>query len=259
MNGWNSMKNLAGNEISIFLFRFELRDKGIEFVLNESIAADMYPDLDKKIKPLIKVVGETLLRYKHSISSDVVMDGNILFTGEFEVMLSKGLGKYFGEEEKYNLFQDANKIHVILAEVMERKTKEIKEGSQKQTKIDYPINIDNESLVELGNIKALEHELSGLLDDGPRPGLKQMRPEDLPKGVTAERGYDHRGHCIVFKHKTHGNLGKIVLIGVLGGQTLIQADLNLGQEKLGEHDMEKKKKVFENVVAAVHKCFEEKN
>jgi hypothetical protein len=48
MNGVN-LKNIAGNEVSIFLFRFELRGRGIDFVLNEAIAADMYPEVDEGV------------------------------------------------------------------------------------------------------------------------------------------------------------------------------------------------------------------
>ena len=89
----NTLKNLTGNDVAIFLFRFELRGNGINFVLNKQIAADMYPDVDEKIKPLAHVCCETLLRYKHLSVSNTIMDGNILDTGEFEVMLSKGLGR----------------------------------------------------------------------------------------------------------------------------------------------------------------------
>lgn len=45
------MKNIAGNDVSIFLFRFELRGNSIDFVLNEVIAEDMYLDIDEKMKP----------------------------------------------------------------------------------------------------------------------------------------------------------------------------------------------------------------
>jgi len=38
------------------------------------------------------------------------MDGNFLKSGEFEVMLSKGLGRHFAEDEKARLFQDAKHI-----------------------------------------------------------------------------------------------------------------------------------------------------
>src|SRR6266487_1004883 len=56
------------------------------------------------------------------------MDGNILDSGEFEVMLSKGLGRYFAADEKQQLFQDAKTIADLLVAVMDRRTQELKEG-----------------------------------------------------------------------------------------------------------------------------------
>ena len=84
------VKNIAGNAVSIFLFQFELSSNGINFVVNEAIAADMYPDVDEKLQPLAHACCETLLRYRHLSVSNTIMDGNILDTGAFEVMLSKG-------------------------------------------------------------------------------------------------------------------------------------------------------------------------
>lgn len=122
------MKNLAGNEVSIFLFQFKLRSNGIEFILNEGIAADMYPDLDEKMKPIVHTCCETLLRYKYASISNLIMDGHILVTGEFEVMLSKGLGRYFIPEEKERLFQNAKNIADILEMVMSRRTLELNDA-----------------------------------------------------------------------------------------------------------------------------------
>src|SRR5262245_23175694 len=126
----NSIKNLAGNDVSIFLFRFELRGNGIDVVLNEAIAADMYTEVDEQLKPLAHACCETLLQYRHLSVSNTIMDGNILATGEFEVMLSKGLGRHFAEDEKQQLFQDAKTIADLLVEVMDRKTQELKDGKQ---------------------------------------------------------------------------------------------------------------------------------
>ena len=112
------MKNIAGNDVSIFLFRFELRGYGIDFVLNEAIAADMYQDIDEKMKPIVHACCEKLLRYRHLSVSNIIMDGNILTTGEFEVMLSKGLGRHFAHDEKERLFLDAKNISDLLAVVM---------------------------------------------------------------------------------------------------------------------------------------------
>jgi hypothetical protein len=116
------LKNIAGNDVSIFLFRFELCGNGIDFVLNKAIAADMYQDIDEKMKPLVHACCETLLRYRHLSVSNTIMDGNFLTTGEFEVMLSKGLGQLFAHDEKMRLFQDAKIISDLLGEVMDRRT-----------------------------------------------------------------------------------------------------------------------------------------
>lgn len=109
-----NLKNIAGNEVSIFLYRFELCGNGIDFVLNEAIAEDMYPDIDQKMKPLVHACCETLLRYKPLSLSNTIMDGNFLVTGKFEVMLSKGLGQHFAQDEKERLFQDAKNIADLL-------------------------------------------------------------------------------------------------------------------------------------------------
>jgi hypothetical protein len=125
-----NLKNIAGNDVSIFLFRFELRGNGIDFVLNKVIAAEMYQDIDEKMKPLVHACCETLLRYRHLSVSNTIMDGNFLVTGEFEVMLSKGLGRYFAHDEKQRLFQDAQNIADLLAVVMDRGTQELEKGKQ---------------------------------------------------------------------------------------------------------------------------------
>ncbi len=119
-----TLKNIAGNDVSIFLFRFELRGNGIDFVLNEAIAADMYQDVDEKMKPIVHACCETLLRYRDLSVSNTIMDGNILATGEFEVMLSKGLGRHFAQDEKERLFQNAKNISDLLGVVMDRSTHE---------------------------------------------------------------------------------------------------------------------------------------
>ena len=116
------MRNLAGNDVSIFLFRFELHGAGIDFVLNEVIAADMYQDLEAQLKPLVHACCATLLRYRHLSRSKVIMDGNFLISGEFEVMLSQGLGRHFGPQEKARLFQNAKQIADLLDMVMHRRT-----------------------------------------------------------------------------------------------------------------------------------------
>jgi len=257
----NHLKNVAGNDVSIFLFRFELRSNGIDFVVNQAIAADMYPDVDEQIKPLAHACCETLLRYRYLSVSNTIMDGNILDTGEFEVMLSKGLGRHFAETEKQQLFQDAKTIADLLVEVMDRKTQELKEGKQQSpSRMQSPQRPKTikKGLEELGQAKRLQTELQWLAEgQRVRPGLKQLRPEDLPPGVTAARGYDHRGHCVLFEHETLGELGKIVLMKIHEGKMLLQAELFKGQDGEESPLVKQKKHVFEQVVATVNNCFDE--
>jgi hypothetical protein len=257
----NNLKNLAGNDISIFLFQFKLSSNGIDFVLNKAIAADMYQDVDEKLKPLVHACCETLLRYRHLSVGNTIMDGNILATGEFEVMLSRGLGSHFAADEKQQLFQDAKNISDLLVAVMDRKAQELKEGKHQSPPHRHsqqnPQNI-KKVLEELGQEKRLQAELQWLAEGQRlRPGLKQLRPEDLPPGVKASRGYDHRGHCLIFEHNTLGELGKIVLSKIRDGQMLIQAELFKGQEDVESPPVQKKKQVFEQVVETVNNCFNE--
>jgi hypothetical protein len=255
------LKNIAGNDVSIFLFRFDVHSNAIDFVINQAIAADMYPEVDEKLKPLAHACCETLLRYKHLSISTTIMDGNLLDTGEFEVMLSKGLGKYFAETEKQQLFQDAKRIADLLIEVMDRRTREEKEGKHQNPSHTHssqrpkPIK---KGLEELGAAKRLQAELQWMLEgQRVRPGLKRLRPEDLPPGVKASRGYDHRGHCLIFAHETLGELGKIVLINIREGKMLLQAEIYKGPDDMPAPLVQKKKHVFEQIVATVNNRFDE--
>jgi len=253
------LKNIAGNEVSIFLYRFELHGNSIDFVLNEAIAEDMYPDINEKMQPLVHACCETLSRYRHLSVSNTIMDGNILVTGEFEVMLSKGLGQYFAHDEKERLFEDAKNIADLLGNVMNRRTQEMEKGIQRNLPpIEHTPNPKNikKGLEKLGKTKHQQAKIQWLVEGVPlRPGLRQLRPEDLPPDVTASSGYDHRGLCYVFEHKKLGELGRIVLIKLNEQEILMQAELYQGQEKQESTIAKKKKDIFEKVVTTINACF----
>jgi len=84
-----------------------------------------------------------------------------------------------------------------------------------------------------------------------------LKPEDLPPGVKAVRGYDHRGHCTVFEHETLGELGKIVLIKIREGKMLIQSELYKAPVDMQSSLVKKKKQLFEQIVTTVNTCFDE--
>lgn len=243
------MKNLAGNYVSIFLFRFVLRKNAISFVLNESIAEDMYPEIDEQMQPLVQACGETLMRYKSLCRGDTIMDGNILVDNCFEVMLNQGLGRHFDEREKQNLFSDAHEIAELLIEVMDRRSKEAEQGTYPGPQPIIPkiqrIASTNRGLEALGKRKQLIDESPYYASENPR--LNRLKPEDLPSGVVAKRGYDHRGHCIAFEHETFGELGKIVLIDLEDDRVKLEAELSKeNPEALG-----KKQKVLEKIVSII--------
>jgi hypothetical protein len=257
------LKNLAGHDVSIFLFRFDLRgNSGIDFILNETIAADMYADVDKQLKPFVQACGEALLRYKRWSVSDTIMDGNILFTGEFEVMLSRGLGKYIPEAEKEQLFADAGAIGNLLTAVMDRRTREEQEGKPTPPFRKPAAASSTEvkrGLEKLGYSKRLAAELMAVAEGKPiRRGRKRLRPEDLPPGVEAVMGYDHRGHCVTITHETLGELGRIVTTDLPDKETLIRSELCLGQESLDSPRIKEKQRLFGEVVAIVTRGLEGK-
>ena len=61
----------------------------------------------------------------------------------------------------------------------------------------------------------------------------------------------------MFEHETLGALGKIVLVNIRDGKTLIQAELYKGQEDVKSPLVQKKKDVFGKIVATVNKTFDE--
>jgi hypothetical protein len=110
----------------IFLYRFDKHKtkNGIDFVLNEGIAEDMYPDLELLLRPLVRSMCTFLMDYKNYSKTDTIFSGTILDTNELEVTFSEGLGKYVGAYEKSMVFEQGKLIAEILAKVMDRRSKE---------------------------------------------------------------------------------------------------------------------------------------
>ncbi len=78
----------------IFLYRFDLKDNGIDFVLNEKIAADMLPYYEEMLRPLVASLAETLSFYRAFSKHSTILTSKILDNNELEIMLSEGLGQY---------------------------------------------------------------------------------------------------------------------------------------------------------------------
>lgn len=107
----------------IFLYRFDLKENGIDFVLNEQIAADMLPHYDALLRPLVASLADTLQLYRSLSTHPAILTGKILNNGQLEVMLSEGLGKHIDVYTKNQIiFEDGKRIADILVNVMDSHT-----------------------------------------------------------------------------------------------------------------------------------------
>jgi hypothetical protein len=111
----------------IFLFQLDVMGSGINFALNEQIAADMYPDLEAKMRPIVVETCDVLQKYKQHSKGNPILKVVVQDNGALSADLSPGLGKYIDEHTKHEvIFENAKMIADILAEVMNRKTLELK-------------------------------------------------------------------------------------------------------------------------------------
>lgn len=249
------MKNLAGNDADIFLFRYVLGKNAINFVLNESIAEDMYPEINEQIEPVAKACGATLLRYREKCFGDTIMDSHILVDGHLELMLSKGLGRHFDEKEKENLFDDAHKISKLLLEVIDRRSKEMEQGVYPGPQAVIPkiqrTGGADKSLEILGRKKRVLDELQLRLHTSDMTRLERLSPDELPCGVNARISYDHRGHCIAFDHESLGELGRIILVGQDDNKMLMHVEVST----LNSVTLADRQEVLEEIISMISSRF----
>ncbi|MGG5737404.1 hypothetical protein [Bacillus cereus group sp. IBL03679] len=107
----------------IFLYRFDLKDNGIDFVLNEKIAAGMLPYYEEMLKPLVASLTKNLNFYRAFSKHPTILTGKILDNNELELMLSEGLGQYIDVYTKNQIiFKNGKLIADILIKVMDHYT-----------------------------------------------------------------------------------------------------------------------------------------
>ena len=109
----------------IFLFRFDVTDKGMDFILNEKIAKDMYPDLEEMLRDLMKALCSMLEYYKVYNKEKTIFSEFIHDNEEADVTLSKGFGKYIDPYTKNQIIFDHGKlITELCTTIMERRSAE---------------------------------------------------------------------------------------------------------------------------------------
>ncbi len=77
----------------ISLYRFDVKENGIDFVLHQ-IAADILLQYDDMLLPLVESLAETLQLYRSFSQHPTILTDKMLDNNRLGVMLSKGLGEY---------------------------------------------------------------------------------------------------------------------------------------------------------------------
>jgi len=102
----------------IFLYRFDVKENDIHFVLNEQIAADMLPQYDVLLRPLVTSLAETLQLYCSLSKQPTLLTSKIQDSGEIEVMLNQELGQCIdGYIKDRIILKNGKRIADILMEI----------------------------------------------------------------------------------------------------------------------------------------------
>ncbi|AUB67133.1 hypothetical protein CSW12_30225 (plasmid) [Bacillus cereus] len=102
----------------IFLYRFDVKENHIHFVLNEQIAADMLPQYDVLLKPLVTFLAETLQLYCSLSEQPTLLTSKIQDSGEIEVMSNQELGQCIdGYIKDRMILKNGKRIADILMEI----------------------------------------------------------------------------------------------------------------------------------------------
>jgi hypothetical protein len=113
----------------IFLFRLDVVDNGINFVLNEGIVMDMIPIYEPLIKEISFLMCTLLSIYKSKSKTSTLFTATVLDDNTLDLKFSEGLGKYIDEKIKNTIYEDAKMIANICAEIMNQGCINAKKGN----------------------------------------------------------------------------------------------------------------------------------
>ncbi|OLR25796.1 hypothetical protein [Bacillus cereus] len=102
----------------IFLYRFDAKENSVHFFLNEQIAADMLPQYDVLLRPLVTSLAETLQLYYSRSQHATLLKSNIQENGKIEVILSQELAQCIdGYTKDHIILKNGKRIADILIEI----------------------------------------------------------------------------------------------------------------------------------------------
>ncbi|EJR26665.1 MULTISPECIES: hypothetical protein [Bacillus cereus group] len=93
----------------ICLFRLELKNKKIDFILNNKIEEVITPYHNELLQPLINSLSQTLYLYHQFSKHSTILSCQVSGNKQLEIILSKGLGQYIDVNTREEIFLGSGK------------------------------------------------------------------------------------------------------------------------------------------------------
>ncbi|WP_419180637.1 hypothetical protein [Bacillus cereus] len=107
----------------IFLYRFDVKENHIQFVLHEQIEYDILPHYDILLRPFVTSLAETLQLYCSLSKQPTLLTSKLQDSGEIEVMLNQELGQCIdGYIKERMILKNGKRIAEILMKMQNAHT-----------------------------------------------------------------------------------------------------------------------------------------
>ncbi|MBE7117903.1 hypothetical protein FT641_04210 [Bacillus paranthracis] len=93
----------------ICLFRFELKNNKIDFILNNKIEEVITPYHNELLQPLITSLGQILYSYHQFSKHSTILSCQVSGNKQLEIILGKGLGQYIDINTREEIFFGSGK------------------------------------------------------------------------------------------------------------------------------------------------------
>ncbi|MFE4764673.1 hypothetical protein [Bacillus mycoides] len=104
----------------ICIFRFELKDNKIDFILNNKIEEVITPYYNELLKPLVSSLCQTLYFYHEFSKHSTILSCQVSGNKQLEIILSKGLGQYIDVYTREEIiFRNGKSIADILMQFID--------------------------------------------------------------------------------------------------------------------------------------------
>lgn len=104
----------------ICLFRFELKDNKIDFILNNKIEKDITPYCNEMLQSLVISLSQNLHSYRPFSKHSTILSCQVSGNKQIEIIVSEGLGRYIDVYTKEEIiFKNSKCIADILIQFID--------------------------------------------------------------------------------------------------------------------------------------------